>query len=238
MSSKEIHESQSVYKCRHGTYLPVWLKHVLRGGRRTIGAWRFPAPCILLDVWSIKITWIFTSKHCCLHVVSLCIFFLTGLKAIHSTLFFLSFSRFLYPGKRWASADLLGDGGNSVESNCSGSKDGKYELLTAINDAIAEEIKDLMTKSKGRKIPGFVTQNCKTFSRSWRNFISFDHLNFSMFRVGEFVMTVGGLCTNPIWHLVRSGLVTGFVYRGNFCHLHCSWHDGPANRDSASRVSR
>ncbi|NXJ08833.1 TF2H3 factor, partial [Odontophorus gujanensis] len=56
-------------------------------------------------------------------------------------------SRFLYPGKRWASADLLGDGGNSVESNCSGSKDGKYELLTAINEAIAEEIKDLMTKT-------------------------------------------------------------------------------------------
>ncbi|NXC42389.1 TF2H3 factor, partial [Penelope pileata] len=59
-------------------------------------------------------------------------------------------SRFLYPGKRWASADLLGDGGNSVESNCSGSKDGKYELLTAINDAIAEEIKDLMTKTDMR----------------------------------------------------------------------------------------
>uniref|UniRef100_A0A8C3CPY7 General transcription factor IIH subunit 3 n=1 Tax=Cairina moschata TaxID=8855 RepID=A0A8C3CPY7_CAIMO len=59
-------------------------------------------------------------------------------------------SRFLYPGKRWAFADLLGDGGNSVESNCSGSKDGKYELLTAINDAIAEEIKDLMTKTDMR----------------------------------------------------------------------------------------
>ncbi|KAJ7400764.1 hypothetical protein BTVI_102211 [Pitangus sulphuratus] len=56
-------------------------------------------------------------------------------------------SRFLYPGKRWASADPFGDGGSSVESNCSGSKDGKYELLTAINDAIAEEIKDLMTKT-------------------------------------------------------------------------------------------
>lgn len=40
-----------------------------------------------------------------------------------------------------------------MESNCSGSKDGKYELLTAINDAIAEEIKDLMTKSKEKKIP-------------------------------------------------------------------------------------
>ncbi|NWZ24793.1 TF2H3 factor, partial [Asarcornis scutulata] len=59
-------------------------------------------------------------------------------------------SRFLYPGKRWAFADLLGDGSNSVESNCSGSKDGKYELLTAINDAIAEEIKDLMTKTDMR----------------------------------------------------------------------------------------
>ncbi|NXL90825.1 TF2H3 factor, partial [Alectura lathami] len=58
-------------------------------------------------------------------------------------------SRFLYPGKRWASGDL-GDGGSSVESNCSGSKDGKYELLTAINDAIAEEIKDLMTKTAMR----------------------------------------------------------------------------------------
>ncbi|KFO71452.1 General transcription factor IIH subunit 3, partial [Cuculus canorus] len=56
-------------------------------------------------------------------------------------------SRFLYPGKHWASADLFGDGSSSVESNCSGSKDGKYELLTAINDAIAEEIKDLMTKT-------------------------------------------------------------------------------------------
>ncbi|NXP21052.1 TF2H3 factor, partial [Scytalopus superciliaris] len=56
-------------------------------------------------------------------------------------------SRFLYPGKRWASVDPFGDGGSSMESNCSGSKDGKYELLTAINDAIAEEIKDLMTKT-------------------------------------------------------------------------------------------
>ncbi|NXX55720.1 TF2H3 factor, partial [Scopus umbretta] len=59
-------------------------------------------------------------------------------------------SRFLYPGKRWAFADLFGDGGGSMESNCSGSKDGKYELLTAINDAIAEEIKDLMTKTDVR----------------------------------------------------------------------------------------
>ncbi|NXG13940.1 TF2H3 factor, partial [Grallaria varia] len=56
-------------------------------------------------------------------------------------------SRFLYPGKRWASVDPFGDGGSSMESNGSGTKDGKYELLTAINDAIAEEIKDLMTKT-------------------------------------------------------------------------------------------
>ncbi|KAH1180317.1 hypothetical protein KIL84_009153 [Mauremys mutica] len=55
-------------------------------------------------------------------------------------------SRFLYPGKHWAFADLFGDGGSFVESNCSGSKDGKYELLTAINEIITEEIKDLMTK--------------------------------------------------------------------------------------------
>ncbi|XP_014373632.1 general transcription factor IIH subunit 3 isoform X1 [Alligator sinensis] len=56
-------------------------------------------------------------------------------------------SRFLYPGKRWAFADLFGDGGSCVESNCAGSKDGKYELLTAINETIAEEIKELMTKT-------------------------------------------------------------------------------------------
>lgn len=43
-----------------------------------------------------------------------------------------------------------------MESNCSGSKDGKYELLTAINDAIAEEIKDLMTKSKENKFLGLI----------------------------------------------------------------------------------
>ncbi|NXE53498.1 TF2H3 factor, partial [Dromaius novaehollandiae] len=59
-------------------------------------------------------------------------------------------SRFLYPGKHWTFADLFGDGGSFMESNCSGSKDGKYELLTAINDAIAEEIKDLMTKTDMR----------------------------------------------------------------------------------------
>ncbi|NXW50422.1 TF2H3 factor, partial [Nyctiprogne leucopyga] len=59
-------------------------------------------------------------------------------------------SRFLYPGKHWAFTDLCGDGSSSLESNCSGSKDGKYELLTAINDAIAEEIKDLMTKTDMR----------------------------------------------------------------------------------------
>ncbi|NWU97711.1 TF2H3 factor, partial [Upupa epops] len=59
-------------------------------------------------------------------------------------------SRFLYPGKHWASADPCGEGGSSMESNCSGSKDGKYELLTAINDAIAEEIKELMTKTDVR----------------------------------------------------------------------------------------
>lgn len=48
-----------------------------------------------------------------------------------------------------------------MESNCSGSKDGKYELLTAINDAIAEEIKDLMTKSEEKKILGLICRIAK-----------------------------------------------------------------------------
>ncbi|XP_030075728.1 general transcription factor IIH subunit 3 isoform X2 [Microcaecilia unicolor] len=55
-------------------------------------------------------------------------------------------SRFLYPGKY---GDVLGDPGNGlIESNCSGSKDGKYELLTAANEIIVEEVKDLMTKNE------------------------------------------------------------------------------------------
>ncbi|KAJ7309751.1 hypothetical protein JRQ81_007816 [Phrynocephalus forsythii] len=53
-------------------------------------------------------------------------------------------SRFLYPGKRWAAADLFGEAG---EATVSGSKDGKYELLTTINETIAEEIRDLMTNT-------------------------------------------------------------------------------------------
>ncbi|XP_015274791.1 PREDICTED: general transcription factor IIH subunit 3 [Gekko japonicus] len=58
-------------------------------------------------------------------------------------------SRFLFPGKRWAAADLFGEAaGNSLESNISGSKDGKYELLTTINETIAEEIKDLITTTE------------------------------------------------------------------------------------------
>lgn len=61
---------------------------------------------------------------------------------VNIVLFFSSLSRFLYPGKHWAVLDLFG------ESNVSGSKDGKYELLSTINETIAEEIKDLMTNSK------------------------------------------------------------------------------------------
>ncbi|CAH7244646.1 Gtf2h3 [Phodopus roborovskii] len=57
-------------------------------------------------------------------------------------------SRFLYPGKNGRLGDFFGDPGNSLpDCSPSGSKDGKYELLTAANDVIAEEIKDLMTKS-------------------------------------------------------------------------------------------
>ncbi|XP_069475791.1 general transcription factor IIH subunit 3 isoform X2 [Ambystoma mexicanum] len=58
-------------------------------------------------------------------------------------------SRFLYPGKHWKDGDLLGDSANDfLESTCSGSKDGKYELLSIANDIVMEDIKDLMTKSQ------------------------------------------------------------------------------------------
>lgn len=86
-----------------------------------------------------------------------------------------------------------------MESNCSGSKDGKYELLTAINDAIAEEIKDLMTKSKENS--RLSMQNCKTLglSRSCRNFLYFNHVNFNTFKVDDFIMLdTSGLCINTI----------------------------------------
>ncbi|XP_075834861.1 general transcription factor IIH subunit 3 isoform X3 [Microtus pennsylvanicus] len=57
-------------------------------------------------------------------------------------------SRFLYPGKNGRLGDFFGDPGNPLpDYNPSGSKDGKYELLTAANEVIAEEIKDLMTKN-------------------------------------------------------------------------------------------
>ncbi|XP_007526202.1 general transcription factor IIH subunit 3-like [Erinaceus europaeus] len=57
-------------------------------------------------------------------------------------------SRFLYPGKNGWLGDFFGDPGNALsEFNPSGSKDGKYELLTAANEVIVEEIKDLMAKS-------------------------------------------------------------------------------------------
>ncbi|KAM4827328.1 general transcription factor IIH subunit 3 isoform 5-T5 [Thomomys bottae] len=57
-------------------------------------------------------------------------------------------SRFLYPGKHGRLGDFFGDPGNPLsDCNPSGSKDGKYELLTAANEVIVEEIKDLMTKS-------------------------------------------------------------------------------------------
>ncbi|XP_066459451.1 general transcription factor IIH subunit 3 isoform X1 [Eleutherodactylus coqui] len=55
-------------------------------------------------------------------------------------------SRLLFPGKQWQCGDLTGESA-VLESNVSGSKDGKYELLSAANDLIADEIKDLMTKT-------------------------------------------------------------------------------------------
>ncbi|XP_040272147.1 general transcription factor IIH subunit 3 isoform X2 [Bufo bufo] len=55
-------------------------------------------------------------------------------------------SHLLFPGKQWRCGDSTGETA-VLESNASGSKDGKYELLTAANDLIADEIKDLMTKT-------------------------------------------------------------------------------------------
>ncbi|KAM8961469.1 general transcription factor IIH subunit 3 [Pelodytes ibericus] len=55
-------------------------------------------------------------------------------------------SRLLFPGKRWKCGDLSTEAA-ILESNASGSKDGKYELLTAANDIIVEDIKNLMTKT-------------------------------------------------------------------------------------------
>ncbi|XP_044131624.1 general transcription factor IIH subunit 3 isoform X2 [Bufo gargarizans] len=55
-------------------------------------------------------------------------------------------SPLLFPGKQWRCGDSTEESA-VLESNASGSKDGKYELLTAANDLIADEIKDLMTKT-------------------------------------------------------------------------------------------
>ncbi|XP_020327702.1 general transcription factor IIH subunit 3 [Oncorhynchus kisutch] len=51
-------------------------------------------------------------------------------------------SHFLYPCKLWKSGDGHGD------ENASTSGDGKYELLSVANDFIAEEIKNLMSRTE------------------------------------------------------------------------------------------
>ncbi|XP_029493729.1 general transcription factor IIH subunit 3 [Oncorhynchus nerka] len=51
-------------------------------------------------------------------------------------------SHFLYPCKLWKSGDGHGD------DNASTSGDGKYELLSVANDLIAEEIKNLMSRTE------------------------------------------------------------------------------------------
>lgn len=53
----------------------------------------------------------------------------------------LYFSHFLYPSKNWRGGDSGGD-------DAASSGDGKYELLSVANNLIAEEIKNLMSKSK------------------------------------------------------------------------------------------
>ena len=50
-------------------------------------------------------------------------------------------SHFLYPSKHWK----IGEGSGDVQS---ASGDGKYELLSVANDFIADEIKNLMSRSK------------------------------------------------------------------------------------------
>uniref|UniRef100_A0A3P9HD90 General transcription factor IIH subunit 3 n=1 Tax=Oryzias latipes TaxID=8090 RepID=A0A3P9HD90_ORYLA len=51
-------------------------------------------------------------------------------------------SHFLYPSK-----SLRGGGGAAEDTSCS--RDGKYELLAVANSAIAEEIQNVLSKSKG-----------------------------------------------------------------------------------------
>lgn len=53
----------------------------------------------------------------------------------------LLLSHFLYPTTSMKAGDSGGD-------EASSSKDGKYELLSVANNIIAEEIKNLMTKSR------------------------------------------------------------------------------------------
>lgn len=57
----------------------------------------------------------------------------------------LHFSHFLYPNKSWR-------GGDSGEDDASSSGDGKYELLSIANKLIAEEIKNIMSKSKHKAV--------------------------------------------------------------------------------------
>uniref|UniRef100_A0A3B4G9W9 General transcription factor IIH subunit 3 n=1 Tax=Pundamilia nyererei TaxID=303518 RepID=A0A3B4G9W9_9CICH len=56
-------------------------------------------------------------------------------------------SHFLYPSKSWSGED---GGGNDVSS----SGDGKYELLSAANNLIVEEIRNIMSKSKHTLLAG------------------------------------------------------------------------------------
>lgn len=53
----------------------------------------------------------------------------------------LHFSHFLYPSNKL-------QGGDNGEENTSCSGDGKYELLSIANNSIAEEMRNLMLKSK------------------------------------------------------------------------------------------
>lgn len=84
----------------------------------------------------------------------------------------LYFSYFLYPSKKWG-------GGDSCEDDAASSGDGKYELLSVTNKLIAEEIRNVMSKSKRKavflwrlKLISFVNilkwQNIKYAVQCWR----------------------------------------------------------------------
>lgn len=77
----------------------------------------------------------------------------------------LHFSHFLYPNKSWR-------GGDSGEDDASSSGDGKYELLSIANKLIAEEIRNVMSKSKHKAVFVWVKLTYNIYCRfKWIGFL-------------------------------------------------------------------